>query len=248
MGPTVDRQVVRSRSEPNAFARELFGGLPQRYDALEELLSFGQNRRWRTAMVSAAAAADPARVLDVATGTAGVALLLSERTNAEVTGIDLTEQMLRRGLRRTAGVPRVRLLAGRAEQLPFRDNTFDALTFTYLLRYVGDPAATLAELARVVRPGGVVASLEFAVPPPPWWRPAWRFYTRVLLPVAGLLTGGHQWARVGSFLGPSIEQHYRRYPVAEHVAMWQAAGVDDVRVRTMSLGGGLVMWGRRRDG
>jgi demethylmenaquinone methyltransferase/2-methoxy-6-polyprenyl-1,4-benzoquinol methylase len=245
------REVVRSRAEPNRFARELFAPLPRRYDVLEEVLSFGQNRRWRTAMVDAVAGDRPDSILDVATGTAGVALELADRTDARIVGVDLTEQMLREGRRRVAArgrEGRISLALARGEQLPFADASFDALTFTYLLRYVADPAATLAELARVVRPGGVVASLEFGVPPPPVWRPAWRLYTRLVLPLAGLVTGGRAWARVGWFLGPSIEQHYRRHPVDEHVAMWRAAGLQDVRARPMSLGGGLVMSGRKRDG
>lgn len=248
MGRRSDAAVGRSREEPNAFARDLFDGLPARYDALEELLSFGQNHRWRSAMVGAVAEARPRSVLDVATGTAGVALMLADRTDAEITGVDLTEQMLRRGGARVAhaGERRIRLAVARAEQLPFPDATFDALTFTYLLRYVSDPAATLRELARVVRPGGTVASLEFGVPPGPVWLPAWRLYTRVVLPGAGYLTGGREWARVGRFLGPSIEEHYRRYPIQQHVEMWSDAGIEDVRTRSMSLGGGLVMRGRRR--
>jgi demethylmenaquinone methyltransferase/2-methoxy-6-polyprenyl-1,4-benzoquinol methylase len=250
MGRRWDAEVRRSRQEPNAFARDLFDGLPARYDALEELLSFGQNRRWRRAMVDAVAEGRPRTVLDVATGTAGVALMLADRTEADITGVDLTEQMLRRGRARVAAARerRVRLAVGRAEQLPFADASFDALTFTYLLRYVADPAATLRELARVLRPGGTAASLEFAVPAPPVWLPAWRLYTRVVLPGAGFLTGGREWAHVGRFLGPSIEDHYRRYPVDRHVAMWRDAGFEDVRTRTMSLGGGLVMRGRRTGG
>jgi demethylmenaquinone methyltransferase / 2-methoxy-6-polyprenyl-1,4-benzoquinol methylase len=242
-----DAAVRRSREEPNDFARDLFDGLPRHYDALEELLSFGQNHRWRTAIVGAVAEGRPASVLDVATGTAGVALMLARRTQAEIVGVDLTEEMLRRGGSRVreADVDNVRLAVARAEQLPFPDASFDALTFTYLLRYVADPAATLRELARVVRPGGTIASLEFAVPPRPVWLPAWRLYTRIVLPAAGFLTGGREWAHVGRFLGPSIEDHYRRYPVEEHVAMWHEAGLEDVRTRTMSLGGGLVMRGRR---
>jgi len=242
------RAVEESRARPNAFARGLFAGLPRRYDLIEALLSFGQNRRWRTAMLDPVVAARPGRVLDVATGTAGVALELTRRSQATVTGVDLTEQMLHVGLERTAGHQRIRLACARAEQLPFEDATFDALTFTYLLRYVTDPAATVRELARVVRPGGVVASLEFHVPPAPLWRPLWRLYTRVGLPVAGLLLGGRAWAQVGWFLGPSIEAHYRRHPVTAHVAMWQDAGLVDVHARPMSLGGGLVMWGRVADG
>ena len=250
MGRRWDAAVRRSRAEPNAFARDLFDGLRARYDVLEELLSFGQNRRWRTAMVDAVAEGRPTSVLDVATGTAGVALMLARRTGAQITGVDLTEQMLRRGRDRVvaAGERRIRLAVARAEQLPFADATFDALTFTYLLRYVADPAATLRELARVVRPGGMVASLEFGVPPAPVWLPAWRLYTRVVLPAAGYLTGGREWAHVGRFLGPSIEAHYRRYPVQRHVEMWREAGFEDVQARAMSLGGGLVMRGRRTRG
>jgi demethylmenaquinone methyltransferase/2-methoxy-6-polyprenyl-1,4-benzoquinol methylase len=190
-------------------------------------------------------------VLDVATGTAGVALMLTERTGAEVVGIDLTEQMLREGRERVGEAgrgDRIDLVCGRAEQLPFPDETFDALTFTYLLRYVADPAATVRELARVVRPGGTLSSLEFYVPPPPVWLPAWRLYTRLVLPAAGFLGGGRAWATVGRFLGPSIEEHYRHYPVDAHVDMWRDAGLVNVQARPMSLGGGLVMWGRRPDG
>jgi demethylmenaquinone methyltransferase/2-methoxy-6-polyprenyl-1,4-benzoquinol methylase len=247
------RAVDRSRSEPNAFAQTLFDGLPKRYDVLEEVLSFRQNHRWRSAMVDAVTSMRPAprRILDVATGTAGVGLMLAARTGAHITGVDLTEAMLRTGSERVARREigdRVGLVCARAEQLPFPDATFDALTFTYLLRYVADPASTMRELARVVRPGGVVSSLEFFVPPAPLWLPAWRLYTRVVLPSAGLLGGGREWARVGRFLGPSIEDHYRKYPLEAHVAMWNTAGLVDVHTRPMSLGGGLVMWGTRHDG
>ncbi len=238
-------------AQANAFTRGLFDGLPEKYDLLAEVLSFGQNRRWRHAMVDAALRLSPDahRVLDVATGTAGVALAWTRRTPADVVGVDLTEEMLRVGRARVAShnaEGQVRLVAGRAEQLPFPDASFDALTFTYLLRYVTDPAATLRELARVVRPGGAIASLEFAVPSKPIWHTAWRGYTRAVLPAAGFATGGREWAQVGRFLGPSISEHYRRHPVEETVAQWREAGIEDVGVRTMSLGGGVVMWGRKR--
>ncbi|MDR2987667.1 MAG: class I SAM-dependent methyltransferase, partial [Nocardiopsaceae bacterium] len=114
--------------------------------------------------------------------------------------------------------------------------------------YVEDPQATLAELARVVRPGGKVASLEFCVPPSPFWRAAWWLYTRLLLPLGGLLTGGREWFVVGRFLGPNISGHYRRYPVRWTEQAWREAGFTDVGVRLMSLGGGLVMWGTKSGG
>jgi demethylmenaquinone methyltransferase / 2-methoxy-6-polyprenyl-1,4-benzoquinol methylase len=234
----------------NRFAQHLFAPLPQRYDRLAELLSFGQNGRWRRAMIDRVDPAAGQTVLDVASGTAGVALQMATR-GATVVGVDLTEQMLRQGQHNVAGSPaggRIRLAAGRAEQLPFGDASFDALTFTYLFRYVLDPEATLRELARVVRPGGRVASLEFLVPPSWFWRQAWWLYTRLLLPVGGLLTGGREWFGVGRFLGPSISGHYRRYPVPWTVEAWRRAGFTDVGYRVMSLGGGLVMWGTRAGG
>jgi len=239
---------VLSPDDPNRFARELYSVLPRRYDLLAEILSMGQNRRWRREAVGHLVAKAPEQVLDVATGTAGVALDLAARTGARVTGVDLTEEMLRRGARRVADTgrtPRISLLAGRAEQLPFGDATFDGMTFSYLLRYVADPRATLRELARVVKPGGPVASLEFHVPPNPLWRAAWWLYTRLGLPAAGLLTGGREWLRVGRFLGPSISGHYRRYPCDWTVEAWRDAGFVEVGWRLMSLGGGLVMWGTR---
>jgi demethylmenaquinone methyltransferase/2-methoxy-6-polyprenyl-1,4-benzoquinol methylase len=235
----------------NRFAQQLFAPLPERYDRLAELLSMGQNGRWRRAMVDHVVPDRPGLVLDVASGTAGVALQLADRSSARVVGLDLTIDMLRQGQRNVAdhhAADRVQLVAGRAEQPPFADGTFDALTFTYLLRYVNDPQATLVELARMVKPGGPVASLEFLVPESRFWRFWWWLYTRLLLPAGGWLTGGKEWFEVGRFLGPNISGHYRRYPVAWTVEAWERAGLVDVGVRRMSLGGGLVMWGRRAGG
>jgi demethylmenaquinone methyltransferase/2-methoxy-6-polyprenyl-1,4-benzoquinol methylase len=226
----------------------LFAGLADRYDRLAFLLSFGQDRRWRRAVVDRVAAAAPARVLDVATGPAGVALAVADRTGADVVGVDLNEPMLRAGVaavRRSGRAGQVRLVLARAEDLPFADGTFDAVTFSYLLRYVDDPAATVAEMARCLRPGGVLASLEFHVPPHPAWRATWWLYTRCALPLLGAVTGGPAWFRVGRFLGPSISAHYRRHPLDDHLAAWRAAGLRDIGVRVTSLGGGLVMWGRK---
>lgn len=234
-------------TDPNRFARELFGGLPRRYDTLVEILSFGQNRRWRRGMVDQIVRADPARVLDVAAGTAGVAIQLARRTKGDICAIDLTEAMLRQGQRNVdaeAVGDRVQLVAGRAEQLPFVDCAFDGLTFTYLLRYVADPASTLRELVRVLQPGAPIASLEFLVPHNPFWHFWWWLYTRLVLPVAASVAG-REWFAVGRFLGPSISNHYRHYPIDWTVAAWRDAGITDVTFCEMSLGGGLVMWGRK---
>jgi demethylmenaquinone methyltransferase/2-methoxy-6-polyprenyl-1,4-benzoquinol methylase len=238
-------------SDLNRFAQRLFTPLPVHYDRLAEVLSMGQNGRWRRAMVDHIVPEHPGRVLDVACGPGGVSLQIAERTQADVVGLDLTLDMLRQGQRTIAEQSmsgRISLVAGRGEQLPFADDTFDALTFTYLLRYVDDPQATLRELARVVKPGGVVANLEFLLPQSRFWRFWWWGYTRLILPIAGYVTGGREWYEVGRFLGPNISAHYRRYPLSWTVEAWREAGLHDVGVRRMSLGGGLVMWGRRRRG
>lgn len=224
-------------------ALELFRGLPQRYDALSAALSFWQDPRWRRALVSALAPRAGERVLDVATGTGMVAAELLARADCSVVGLDQSPEMLAAASARFAGFDRARvqLIEGQAEALAFEAESFDALTFTYLLRYVEDPRATLYELARVVRPGGRVASLEFGVPPWPPARAAWRLYTAVGLPALGRLAS-REWAYVGRYLGPSIRGFYERHPLEAIVGYWRQAGLHDVHVRRMSLGGGVIMW------
>ena len=179
-------------------------------------------------------------MLDVATGTGLVAYELVRR-GFDVTGVDQSPEMLVRARRRFGDG--VELVEASAESLPFDDASFDHLTVTYLLRYVEDPGTTLAELARVVREGGVIASLEFGVPGG-LARPAWEVYVRAGLPLAGrVLRNG--WSEVGDFLGDSIRRYWESYPLERQLELWNAAGVSDVAVRRMSLGGGVVMWGRR---
>ena len=228
-------------------ARQLFAPLGPTYDRYASLLSFGQDPRWRRFLVSRLQARPGARVLDVATGTAAVAIDLSRRHGCSVVGLDQSPEMLAEGRARVerAGIAdRIELVEGRAEELPFGDGWFDALTFTYLLRYVEDPGRTLTELVRVVRPGGTIASLEFGVPPGPLPRAAWNLYVRVGLPLAGRIVSPG-WHEVGSFLGPSIRGFYERIPLPALLDLWTEAGIEDVRLRRLSLGGGIVIWGRR---
>lgn len=234
-------------TQRNQAARQLFAPLGPTYDRYGSLLSFGQDPRWRRFLVSRVAAGPGDTVLDVATGTAAVAIELAQRYGCTVVGVDQSEEMLAEGRRRVAAAgldPRVRLEAARAEDLPFEDGSFDALTVTYLLRYVDDPAATLCELGRVVRPGGIVASLEFFVPQRAVTRSLWDLYVDVGLPTAGrLISPG--WHEVGRFLGPSIRDFYERLPLARQLDLWRAAGIGDLSVRPLSAGGGIVIWGRR---
>jgi demethylmenaquinone methyltransferase / 2-methoxy-6-polyprenyl-1,4-benzoquinol methylase len=227
-------------------ARELFAPLGPTYDRYARLLSFGQDPRWRAFLVSRIPAG-AMRVADIAAGTAAVSIELARAAPARtIVGVDQSAEMLTAGRERVerAGLAdRIELQEGNAESLPFADTEFDALTFTYLLRYVDDPDATLRELARVVRPGGTVAMLEFAVPHGVW-RPLWELHVRVGLPLAGAAISPG-WHEVGRFLGPSIRGFYERLPLDAQLDLWRAAGFVDVHCRLLSLGGGVVVWGTR---
>ena len=226
-------------SERRRHARALFAPLGPTYDRVGAVLSFGQDPRWRRFLVSRLPR-DGGHVLDVATGTGLVAAALVER-GFRVSGVDQSPDML--ALARTRFGGSVELVEASADGLPFTDASFDHLTFTYLLRYVDDPAATMRELVRVVRPGGTVAMLEFGVPRGVW-RPLWDLWVGIGLPVAGrLISPG--WHEVGRFLGPSIRGFHETYPEQRLLALWREAGIADVRARRLSLGGGVVVWGRR---
>jgi demethylmenaquinone methyltransferase/2-methoxy-6-polyprenyl-1,4-benzoquinol methylase len=228
--------VVSARTR---HARALFEPLGPTYDRVGALLSFGQDPRWRRFLVSRVPA-DGGEVLDVATGTGLVAEGLLRR-GLTVTGVDQSPGMLEQARVRLGD--RATLVEASAEALPFPDARFDHLTFTYLLRYVDDPARTLVELARVVRPGGTIAMLEFGVPRG-IWHPAWTLYCDVGLPLAGRAISP-AWYEVGRFLGPSIRGFHARFPEPRLLELWAQAGIGDLHLRRMSLGGGVVIWGHR---
>jgi demethylmenaquinone methyltransferase/2-methoxy-6-polyprenyl-1,4-benzoquinol methylase len=225
---------------PTALADRIFDPLGPTYARWGRILSFGQDPRWRRFLVSRLDEPSGARVLDVATGTGLVASELLRR-GYRVTGVDQSAGMLATARERLGD--RVELVDARAEALPFPDASFDALTFTYLLRYVDNPAATLAELARVVRPGGTVAMLEFGLPRG-IWRPFWELWVRIGLPTAGRLISP-AWHDAGRILGPSIRGFHRDWPPERLEPAWRDAGMEDVRTERLSVGGGLVMWARR---
>jgi demethylmenaquinone methyltransferase/2-methoxy-6-polyprenyl-1,4-benzoquinol methylase len=233
---------VAELSERKSHAIDLFAPLATTYDRYARLLSFGQDERWRRFLVDRVTAGPGDHVLDVATGTGSVAVELVRRRGCRVTGLDQSAEMLEAARARIpAGVD---LVHGDADHLPFAPATFDALTFTYLFRYVDDPAATIAELARAVKPGGTVAGLEFAVPENRVARAAWDAYVHTGLPLAGrLISPG--WSDVGGFLAGSVTRFWREWPLDRLLAAWHAAGIEDLRHRRLSFGGGIVIWGKR---
>jgi demethylmenaquinone methyltransferase / 2-methoxy-6-polyprenyl-1,4-benzoquinol methylase len=244
---------TENRGEPQVLRREetqhLFKGASRAYATMAQILSFGQYLRWRDRLVEVAtenAPSDPL-ILDVATGTGLISKALATQTSTPVIGIDLTRDMLEKARTPTKTKPDppiLHLLQADALQLPLPEDTFDILTMSYLLRYVDDPTETLQRLVRHVRPGGFFGFIEFYVPPNPLLRSLWRAHTRLVLPVGGALAGPGWW-RVGRFLGGSIEGFWKTHDLDRLRQMMQTAGLTDIHLEPMSLGGGLVAWGRR---
>ena len=238
--------MTAAESERKRHALDLFDGIASDYDRWAQILSFANDRRWHDLLVDRLPVGPGSVVADVATGTAAVAISIAWRHGCRVIGIDQNETMLERGRERVRAVGldrRIELVHGEAESLPLEDASVDALVHTYLLRYVDDPSEVLRELARPIRPGGTMASLEFFVPAGAWY-PAWRAWTRVGLPAAGLLAGGG-WYRTGRFLGPSIEGFWKHHPLEEVLAWWAEAGLLDIRAQRLSVGGAVIIRGTK---
>jgi demethylmenaquinone methyltransferase/2-methoxy-6-polyprenyl-1,4-benzoquinol methylase len=232
-------------SDRNRFAGGLFAGIAVQYDRMGSVLSLGQDARWRRALVARTNAVPGSWVLDAAAGTQLVSRELAAGRNVRVAALDQSEGMLRAGLEptRVAGLnDRIAAVLGRAERLPFRDEAFDGATFTYLLRYVDDPEATVREIAKVVRPGGSVAMLEFHVPRSPLPRAGWWAYTRFVMPVLGAIASP-AWARTAAFLGPSISKFVRAHPLEVWVGWFRRAGLAHVRSRMFLFGSAVIVWG-----
>ena len=234
-------------NDRNIHAQRLFDGVARQYDVPAQVLSLFQYGRWRSFLTSRLPPGPGDLVMDLCTGTGGVGLQLARTYRSRVVGIDLSEGMVRRAHRAVShsGPDNTMTLAvGRAESLSFLNDSFDAACFTFLLRYVEDPQTVLREISRVLKPGGRLASLEFGLPENRLVKSLWYAYTRGVLPLAAApISRG--WRRVGPFLGPSISRFYGKYTLDDLRLMWTNAGIIDVNVKRLSLGGGVVMWGTK---
>ena len=247
-----DRKASPVESQPavpvkRTFAQDLFDGVAPSYDTWAQVLTFFQYLPWRRFLVSQMARRPGNLVLDVCTGTAGVALEIADHHGGRIVGLDASQLMLQAGLRAVEKKNldgRVQLIQGRAERLPFPDGTFDTVVFTYLLRYVQNPDATIRELSRVLKPGGQLLSLEFGLPEALWVRALWEIYNRVVMPVMTLPVS-RGWHRVGCFLGPSISGFCQRYPVDRLAAIWRNNGIPLVETKPLLKGAAVVMWGKK---
>lgn len=223
--------------------RTLFATIADRYDLITRVLSYGQDARWKARLVKMANARAGERALDLACGTGDIAFAVAE-SGARTTGLDITHRMLQLGrLRadasafakasadRSAGQAAVRFITGDMANLPFRSATFDLVTTGYGLRNVPDLDAAIDEIARVLKPGGRLLSLDFNRPESPIIRGAYLSY----LTVAGGLLGWllHSDPDTYRYIPASI----RRYPGARGVAdKIGARGFTSVRIVPLLFG------------
>lgn len=222
---------------------QMFDAIASRYDALNRILSMGIDQRWRRAAVREARLGAAARVLDVATGTADLALLVARMAeDATVTGVDPSTKMLDRGrdkVRARSLDGRIDLVPGDAEALPFPDEAFDASLIAFGIRNVPDRPRALAEMARVTRPGGRVVILELTEPSRGLVAAAARFHVHAVVPVLGALLSG---AREYRYLERSIAAFP---PPAEFVTVMQRAGLANVRATPFTFGVATLFVGER---
>ena len=225
--------------------RSMFNRIAPSYDRLNHLLSFGIDRLWRRRATRRVAAAAPAAILDLATGTGDWALLLARQLPAaEIVGLDLSSEMLEAARRKAARcrleAPRLTFAEGDAEQLSLADGAVDAVTVGFGVRNFARLEQCLAEMHRVLRPDGTVAVLELSIPKNRLWRALYGFYSDRLLPfVGGVLSGDRNAYR---YLPASV----RAFHTPERfVGLMQAAGFRDCRAEALSGGIAYLYTARR---
>ena len=209
----------------------MFGEIAERYDLLNRLMTFGQDRAWRLCVVRAAGVPANGVLLDAGTGTGAIALdALNEDATLRVIGADVTVKMMKVGRRKPNG-GNIAWTAADALILPFKDASFDAVTSGYLIRNALDPLRAFKEQARVVKPGGRVVCLETSPPPDGPLKPALLFFLNRLIPLLGQLVSGNRAAYT------YLPQTTRNFlPPMRVCAVMRAAGLVDIRYQAFMFG------------
>ena len=222
----------------------MFDAIAPRYDLLNHLLSAGIDRRWRTTAIRSLALTGRETLLDVCTGTADVALEGHAQGAARVVGVDFAGAMLGLGLvkvRAAGKASSIGLVRGDAMRLPVADGSVDAVTVAFGIRNVQRHEIACQEMARVLRPGGRLAILEFGVPRIPGVAPLYLWYFTHVLPMLGRAISGHNAA--DSYLPASVGTFP---PPAEFMATLRASGFTDVQASPLTLGIVYLYTGKRR--
>jgi demethylmenaquinone methyltransferase/2-methoxy-6-polyprenyl-1,4-benzoquinol methylase len=208
----------------------MFDEVSSAYDRTNSLLSVGNDQLWRIATTRAVAPVAGERILDLAagTGTSSAALAAS---GAHVVAADFSEGMLEVGRRRHAGNPRIEFVHADATDLPFDDDSFDAVTISFGLRNVVEPRKGLAELLRVVKPGGRIVVCEFSTPPAQLVRRGYDLYMKAVAPSLTRLVSSN--ATAYEYLNESIQA----WPDQETLSSWlRSAGFASVEHRNLTAG------------
>lgn len=227
------------------YVRGLFDNIASRYDLANAVITLGQIKRWRKRLVDEVDLSDSPLVLDLATGTADLALAMARRTpGARIVGVDLSLEMVRRGREkaRQAGMSdRISFVLADVTALPFRNAVADCVVNAFLLRHIPSLPDAFVEFGRVLRPGGVVASLELTQPTLPVYRQVFGFLFQNLIPLlGGVVSGDYQAFRY-------LPRSLRPYPGHEEVArIMRDAGYESVRWRLMWGGAVAVHAGLKR--
>ncbi len=237
-----ERPPVGDQQDRAEGVRRMFASIAGRYDLLNRVLSLGVDRGWRRAATDEALRLTPARVLDVATGTADFALEIKRRApGTEVIGCDFVPEMLEigRGKAAAQGLS-VRLEEGDALALPYQDGSFDAVTCAFGFRNFSDYARGLAEMWRVLRPGGRLVILEFPPPGRGLFGALFRLYFQQVLPRIGGLVSGNAGAY--TYLPESV----LAFPPPERLALLMHASGFQTRYRLLTFGIAALHVGDKR--
>jgi len=169
---------------------QMFDTISGNYDGLNRVISFGIDVKWRKKVLKLVAAKKPERILDIATGTGDLAILMAQTGAREIIGADISEGMMevgRKKLKEKKLDHRIQLVYGDSENLPFADNQFDAITVAFGIRNFETLEKGLAEILRVLKPGGIFVILETSVPTKFPYKQGYKFYTKYMLPLVGRL-------------------------------------------------------------
>lgn len=225
--------------------RDMFDSIAPAYDLMNRLMSFGLHRRWLKKAVEMAASGNPAEMLDVATGTADVAIALAKACRStQVTGVDLSSRMIEVGRQKVTVAEldeRIVLRQGDCMKLDFEDNLFDGVTVAYGVRNFEHLSAGYAEMLRVLKPGGSVTVIELSVPKNRFVRPFYKFYTRCIIPVVGRLVSRD--IRAYSYLPESIAA----VPQGDEMRrLMESVGFCDVTVHPLTFGACTIYHGSKQ--
>src|SRR5210317_1992467 len=175
----------------------MFDTISKEYDGLNRVISFGIDIKWRKKVVELVAKQNPKTILDIATGTGDLAINLVETNAQEIIGLDISEGMLEVGkkkIKKKQLSNKIKMVVGDSEQLPFDDNTFDAITVAFGIRNFENLDKGLSEILRVLKPNGIFVILETSVPVKTPFKQGYKFYTKYVLPKIGKLFSKDQLA------------------------------------------------------